>query len=222
MRKSLHFDSVNKSETFDVNPKSLFYSVLLVNDDGCLEFSETKEVKIVNTGDEVRDLKAALSKIPKSEISARSKLEFASLDMSKIAFARPNMTLEINTRCYFAFIMSKKIQNWYIDFHSLGLTLKPNPKDPMNDASYHSRIDQIIYFNKFLGTLPVAKYTFDHPENFKSDCCIVAIGIKEMNGGEVVGVNLHVEVSTDTGDVVPTIFDPDIKNTGGGFTPTNP
>lgn len=223
MRKTIHQDAVDQTSGVKVNPRALFVSTLdLV--DGHIQFSDAIGMTFLTDTDEPSGIRKTLVNLrqPRAFFAAPERLDADDLKLR--AIVRDGKLLHINTRCYFVFMLSEKINNWYFDLVDLAISTKPDPNSPDDTDSYKSRISQVLYFDQYLNPIPMdpADYRFGNTGNIRTDCAIIAFGIREMAKEESFGVNLHVAISTSIGEVVPTIFDPDIKNDGGGFTPTQP
>lgn len=134
-------------------------------------------------------------------------------------------------KLYFAFIISPTAPNWEFDLVNLGVTAKAPVVDSTTGTS---KLDNIAFFRPVANDLTELtrinidslSYKFDNKNHEYSGCKVVVFRVNQMKEATSAddpwanyGLNLHVTLKIASGVIVPTIFDPDIKNDGGGFGP---
>lgn len=127
------------------------------------------------------------------------------------AFLRQaSVTLHINEQGYYLFELDDTGGPWHFDLQNLGVTAK---------AAYSRGLDTIAYFDRH-GTeidIPDASYDFGQTVNKGETCRNVVVAVRGLDQDKHFSLNLHVILVSETGETLPTIFDPDIKNDGLGF-----
>lgn len=215
-KKDVSYHGINKSATPGLETKYMWYSKFTIDPSQVLLFFSTPirhefdyEMPPASVIGSALVGIGGMDSRPKIKIDPKQSL---------LTTVTPELKAKFRVKSYFAFELDRKITNWHFNIADLGITAKEDYDD--KNTNIH-RVDQIIYFNDNGVEIDIApsKYRFGNPDILNETCRFVVIGMRQMGENEAFRFNLHVNMPAGSGTFVPTVFDPDIKNDGGGFGP---
>lgn len=140
------------------------------------------------------------------------------IDADRAARMTTPLDFHFKDECFILVELDRKYKNWWFDLNFLGVTAKEDYGDKNGAMLYLKEVDD------HLEIFSLEPYAFDQHGGVEN-CCAVMFGIfKRKDNERDHRLNLHTMISygraaNGSPNRLPTIFDPDIKNDGGGIPP---
>lgn len=144
------------------------------------------------------------------EFVAREPDKTLPMNLDKLARGPSPLDINFQGQCFISIELDLNHNNWWFDLNDLALTT--------NDY-FGTQNVYMFFFDKDASSIALPQYDFGKhtgPEK----CRTIIFGVRQRFGSptdDSQKFNLHVLIDHGGGSVLPLIFDPDIKNDGGGF-----